>query len=156
MPSRDDIYRKYGETAEAAHLLETELGTTLLLRLALEANLLVKPDLVIAKNIMKKINKMTLGQLINLIDKNSYDNVPPLKSLREALEARNRLQHTFYRFHNNRIQSDEGRLIMMKNLEEIHGIIFSAYRETMKANGIDLDELTKSMTSLPTLHLPLD
>ena len=105
---------------------------------------------------MKRINKMTLGQLINLIDKSRYENVPPLKSLREALEARNSLQHKFYRLHNNRIQSEEGRLIMMKNLEEIHTTIFSAYRETLKANGIDLDELAETRPLLPTKHLPLE
>ena len=156
MPTRDDIYRKYGESAEAAHLLETELGTIVFLRMALEANLLAKPDPVVARSMMKRINKMTLGQLINLIDKSRYENVPPLKSLREALEARNSLQHKFYRLHNNRIQSEEGRLIMMKNLEEIHTTIFSAYRETLKANGIDLDELAETRPLLPTKHLPLE
>jgi hypothetical protein len=29
--SLDDVYRKFGETAEAAQLLETELGTLLFL-----------------------------------------------------------------------------------------------------------------------------
>jgi hypothetical protein len=27
MPSLDDVYRKFGEAAEAAQLVETELGT---------------------------------------------------------------------------------------------------------------------------------
>ena len=30
MPTLDDVYRKFGETAEAAQLLETELGTALM------------------------------------------------------------------------------------------------------------------------------
>jgi hypothetical protein len=45
---------------------------------------------------------------------------------------------------------------MMKNLEEIHTTIFSAYRETLKANGIDLDELAETRPLLPTKHLPLE
>jgi hypothetical protein len=31
MTSLDDVYRKFGETAEAAQLLETELGNILLI-----------------------------------------------------------------------------------------------------------------------------
>ena len=40
MPTLDDVYRKFGETAEAAQLLETELGTALMVVDALEENLL--------------------------------------------------------------------------------------------------------------------
>ena len=31
MPTLDDVYRKFGETAEAAQLLETDLGTIALM-----------------------------------------------------------------------------------------------------------------------------
>jgi hypothetical protein len=44
VPTLDDVYRKFGETAEAAQLLETELGTKLLVRRGVAANLLNEPN----------------------------------------------------------------------------------------------------------------
>ena len=39
MPNLDDVYRKFGETSEAAQLLETELGNILLFVQGKKANL---------------------------------------------------------------------------------------------------------------------
>lgn len=44
MPTLHDVYRKFGETAEAAQLLETELGNVLLLLGAFDEDLLAGAD----------------------------------------------------------------------------------------------------------------
>jgi hypothetical protein len=63
MPTLDDVYRKFGETAEAAQLLETELGTKLLIRRGVAANLLNQPNSALASDISEEINRHTLGSL---------------------------------------------------------------------------------------------
>jgi hypothetical protein len=40
----DDVFRKFGESAEAAQLLETELGTMLLLIRGTEEKLITEPN----------------------------------------------------------------------------------------------------------------
>ena len=49
MTSLDDVYRKFGETSEAAQLLETELGNMLMMIKGLENNLIMEknPDLAL-------------------------------------------------------------------------------------------------------------
>ena len=64
MPTLDDVYRKFGETAEAAQLLETELGTMLLMINAAEDGLFAKPDSLRAANILQAVDRHTLGQLL--------------------------------------------------------------------------------------------
>ena len=56
MTSLDDVYRKFGETAEAAQLLETELGNILLLIKGLEKNLILEQDPDLALPIYEKVN----------------------------------------------------------------------------------------------------
>jgi hypothetical protein len=48
VPTLDDVYRKFGETAEAAQLLETQLGNMLLLSHGAEAGLFTEPNPEIA------------------------------------------------------------------------------------------------------------
>ena len=64
MPTLDDVYRKFGETAEAAQLLETDLGTIALMIGCTAADLLENPDSQKATEIYQRINRQTLGQLL--------------------------------------------------------------------------------------------
>lgn len=43
MPTLDDVYRKLGAVAEAAQLLETDIGTRLLMLKCIEHNLFAEP-----------------------------------------------------------------------------------------------------------------
>lgn len=137
----DDIYCKFGFVAEAAQLLEVELGTLLLYEEAVEANLIENPNSDMATNIYTKINKFTLGRLINN-SKNKMDSVEKLESLlAAALVERNRLSHSFYREHNFRLRAelDEGRIIMRHDLDRMHEVILDAYKAVMLISGIDLE-----------------
>ena len=70
------------------------------------------------------------------------DSVEELENLlSSALVERNRLSHSFYREHNFRLQAelDEGRIIMLHDLERMHKIILDAYKAVMLISGIDLE-----------------
>ncbi len=65
MNSIDAVYRDFGFAAEAAQLLETELGT-ILLRLRCEEDDLLNGDRSTeARAILARINASTLGRLID-------------------------------------------------------------------------------------------
>ena len=153
MPSLDDVYRKFGETAEAAQLLETELGNMLLTIEAVNDSLLGAPDRKRASELLTKINRHTLGQLLERLDykTRSLDELEYLLS--NALGERNRLFHSFYRHHNFRRNSDEGRTLMLKDLQSIHDAVLEAYKAIMLLSGVDLDAAVQR--KLPTRHLPV-
>ena len=70
-----------------------------------------------------------------------------------AKAERNRLIHSFYREHNFRRNSADGRALMLRDLEAMHEKIIDAYKAVMKLSGIDLDKI--QMQGLPTGHVPI-
>ncbi|MES2160477.1 MAG: hypothetical protein V4476_04930 [Pseudomonadota bacterium] len=157
MPSLGDVYRKFGEVSEAAQLLETQLGTMLLKHGCLEADLFTSPDPVKAAEIYKWINKVTLGQLIKRLGQRTSSIVHVEELLQNALAVRNRLAHSFYLRHNLRRNSEDGREIMLKDLESMHDELLEAYKAVMVLSGIDIDKLVAEQgdASMPTGHLPI-
>lgn len=141
MPTIEDIYCKFGFVAEAAQLLETELGTLLIIEETTNADLMENPNSSMATDIYKKINKYTLGALI----KNTRSKVTSIEKLETllatALTERNRLSHSFYREHNFRLRekSDKGRIIMFEDLDRMHDVILDAYKAVMLLSGNDLE-----------------
>ena len=141
MPTLDDVYRKFGEVAEAAQLLETELGTMLFAARCMDEDLIENKDPLRASHILGSVNRQTLGQLLKALDNHtqSLDTLDSLLS--KALQERNHLFHSFYRKHNFRRNSDEGRSLMLQDLEAIHSAVFDAYKAILKLNGVDLDAM---------------
>lgn len=153
MPSLDDVYRKFGETAEAAQLIETELGTVLLAARCIEEGLLENKNPARATDILGSVNRHTLGQLLGNLN-NHTQSLDALEGvLSKALQQRNRLFHSFYRTHNFRRNSDEGRALMLEDLEVIHSALLEAYKAILRLGGIDLDRMTD--VALPKRHLPI-
>jgi len=153
VPTLDDVYRKFGFASEAAQLLETELGNMLLMAGVVEADLIDNPDPSRAAELVTFINRQTLGQLINSLNR-STDSLEELESLlTHALKERNRLSHSFFREHNFRRNSEEGRAVMMADLESIHAAILEAYKAVMLLSGVDLDKAV--LKGLPTRHVPI-
>jgi hypothetical protein len=153
MPSLDAVYRRFGEVAEAAQLLETELGNIVLAAGLVEADLIRKPNKDLASAIFKRINRQTLGQLLKSAGSH-IKTAPELEALLlSALDERNRLAHSFYRQHNFRRNSDEGRAIMISDLEAIHETLLNAYQAVLALSGIDLEAL--SGQPLPNKHVPI-
>ena len=157
MAKLDDIYRKFGEISEAAQLLETELGNLLVAHKCIGAGLLENPDPGKATAIYKQINRQTLGQLIQSLGPgaDSFANLEQL--LAKALASRNRLTHSFYLQHNLRRNSDDGRNVMLRDLEAIHDDLLEAYKAVLLLSGIDLEKLVAEhgSSALPTGHLPI-
>lgn len=153
MPSIEDVYAKFGEAAEAAQLLETELGNILLAEAVNQHGFAKVRNKALAKKIIGEIDRKSLGQLISSVRKS----VPPPDHLAEelsiALEERNRLNHSFYREHNFRRNSEEGRAVMVADLQVIHDRILRAYVSVMVLSGVDIT--TDSLTLTPTTYLPL-
>jgi hypothetical protein len=153
MPTLDDVYRKFGEAAEAAQLIETELGNMLLQLRCGNEGLLENTNPARAADILGTINRKTLGQLLNSLNNHtqSLDTLDCVLS--KALEERNRLFHSFYRSHNFRRNSEEGRALMLQDLETIHSALLDAYKAILALTGVDLDKLAG--VNLPTRHLPI-
>jgi hypothetical protein len=158
MPTLDEVYRKFGETAEAAQLLETEIGTIALMIGCSAADLVTNPDPSRATEIYQRINRQTLGQLLKNVGR-STDTLDHLAELLDrALKARNRLSHSFYLRHNFRRNSDQGRQIMLDDLHKIHVTIFDAYKGVLRLSGVDLDAIdydSIDLERLPNQHLQL-
>ena len=157
MPTLDEVYRKFGEVSEAAQLLETELGTMLLEHKCIDAGLLEHPSSERATAIYKQINKQTLGQLIRSFGTIGHSVEDLEQLLLDALASRNRLTHTFYLQHNLRRNSDDGREVMLRDLEAMHDDLLEAYKALSLISGADLDALVDEFGDLPlpTGHLPI-
>ena len=152
MANLDDVYRKFGEAAEAAQLLETELGNILLAIEGSEKGLLERQDKELARNILNKIERSTLGTLLRSIENKIGDSKTTNTILEKALHERNRLSHSFYREHNFRRNSSEGCEVMLQDLEKMHEAILEAYKITLALSGIDIESLD---LPLPTGHVPI-
>jgi hypothetical protein len=153
MPKLDDVYWKFGFAAEAAQLLETELGNRLIEHGIVEENLVNQRNPTRAADLFRQINHHTLGQLIIKL-KTKNQSIPNLEGvLTKALDERNRLFHSFYRQHNLSRNSDEGRQRMLDDLEAIHSTLLNAYKAVLLLSGGDVDKL--SAIELPTKHLPI-
>jgi hypothetical protein len=154
MPTLDDVYCKFGFASEAAQLLETELGNLLFAAGAAEQNLLDDPNPEAALRLINGINRQTLGRLFY----NAKTAVERLAEVEELLEravaARNRLSHSFYRQHNFRRNTDEGRAVMLNDLESLHDEILNAYKAVMLLSGIDLETAPPDLT-FPTRRVPI-
>lgn len=153
MPTLDDIYHKFGFASEAAQLLETQLGNMLFAASAIEGGLLAAPDVARAEDLISSVNRHTLGQLLKSLRK-SHEPIDNLEALlTRALAERNRLVHSFYREHNFRKNSEEGRALMMIDLECIHDVLLEAYTAVLRLSGVDLAD--SEGCDIPTRHLPI-
>ena len=154
MPTMDDIYRKFGDASEAAQLLETELGTHLLILQADEIDAFLGDRGEEATEILRRINRSTLGQVLRKLKGghpqfNDADGV-----FAAALAARNRLAHSFYRRHGLGKFSDEGRVRMLEDLKQIHTTLLEAYKLALALGGIDIDALVAQVRAMSSRDKP--
>jgi hypothetical protein len=153
MPSLENVYEKFGAVAEAAQLLETQIGNTLLSMAVTERDLATWQNLTLAKKVFAEVDRKTLGQLMATFLKNGAVSPDLEQLLVSALEDRNRLNHAFYRSHNFHRNSERGRVIMLQDLDSMHGNIIAAYVAMMRLSGVDIEQIDTAPS--PTRHLPL-
>ena len=126
--TREELYAKFGITAEGDQLFETELGTLLLCSQALEQGWHVAPDGEKARVALDEINRSTLGRLLTTLKGHVRLEDGLEDRFASALKARNRLIHGFYERHNFEIQTGEGRDAMIDDLEGANEELFQAWR----------------------------
>jgi len=153
MSSLNKVYEKFGEVAEAAQLLETQLGNLLLKHGAEAEDLIINQRPERAEALVKEVNRKTLGALLR------SPGLAPLSEgvvealFAEALKQRNRLNHGFYREHNFRRNSAAGCTEMLGDLERIHDVLLDAYKAAMLLSGIDISAFMPK--DAPIRHLEL-
>ena len=153
MPTLSEVYSKFGDAAEAAQLLETELDN-ILLSAAIDKHGFEKTkNKELAKKILGEIDRKTLGQLIQELKKSGGPGEKLQDLLALALSERNRLNHSFYRQHNLRRDTEEGRVIMLADLEAIHERLLAAYAAVLPLGGIEITE--DAILKAQSGHLPL-
>jgi hypothetical protein len=115
--------------------------------------LLENKNPALAGYILDSVNRQTLGQLLKSANNHlqSFDSLDSL--LTEARNGRNRLSHSFYRGHNFRGNSDEGRTLMLTDLDTIHSALPLAYKAVLALSGVDLDAIAEMQ--LQRNHLPI-
>lgn len=146
MATRDELYTKFGITAGAAQLFETELGKLLLSISAIENGWYVKPDPVNARKELDQIEAHTLWRLLGVLKGKVPFDEHLAERFASALKARNRLNHGFFERHNFKIQTDEGRDVMIAYLEEPHEELFQVWRFASGLTAAMAELLTKLRT----------
>lgn len=125
-----ELYAEFGMVAEKAQVLEFEAGNVALVFLTIffDKNDITPELTEMFKNIVDDLNHKTFGAMVRQLKKtlNLSDSI--IEVIDEALERRNYLTHHFFRTHNFRLFSEEGRKIMMAELKEIQEIIDKAHQ----------------------------
>ena len=140
MATRNAVYAKFGVTAEAAQLFETDLGTIIL---ALEGEVRqwhVSPDPNAAAAFYDRLNSKTLGQLLGTLKQ--YANLEGVEEVfTSGLLARNRLNHGFFESHNYAIDKPKGRDAIIADLETLHNQLFAAWQLASHVSRFLVDRL---------------
>lgn len=153
MASREEVYQKFGIAAEAAQLLETELSTLLLGFRGLESDWhITGPDREAGLKAVAEIDGHTLGAMLKKLKGVVEIDDFLAEKLTSALKDRNRLIHGFYEKHNFKIDTDEGRDIMMADLDKLHTNLFEAWQI---AGGMT-STFTAMIMELKENKVPLD
>lgn len=129
MTTRDELYAKFGRTAEAAQLYETELGTLLLAVRAQQQGWHIVSGGETAQKEWRAINASTMGQLLGRLREQIPFEEDIVGLFTSALSARNRLVHGFFLEHGFAIQTVEGRRAMMDDLDELHKEFLNAWQQ---------------------------
>lgn len=143
MATRDQVYLKFGEVAEAAQLFETNLGTVILATRAVSESWHKKPDPNAARKVLESINRKTLGVLLNEVRKIITFDSNTEKLLIDALNARNELMHGFYEKHNFKIFNDDGCDEMISDLECLHSKLTFGWQSALSI----ADVISKSISN---------
>jgi hypothetical protein len=136
MATREELYAKFGVTAEAAQLLETDLGTIVLVVEGWKNGWHVRAEPERATEFYERLNRKTLGQLLREVKLHIQFDDAIAEKLEIGLAARNRLNHGFYERHNFAIQTDDGRDKMIEDLESLHTQLFEAWQTSVKLVAI--------------------
>ena len=119
---QDQLYAKFGRTAEMAQLLEIDVGNVVLAIAVIPVKTaeITEEERACFRALVDDLNRKPLGQLLKCIRPLIAIDERVVSQIDTALERRNYLMHRFFRTHNFRIFSEEGREIMSRDLDEIY------------------------------------
>jgi hypothetical protein len=123
------LYLEFGRTAEMAQLMEMEAGNLALsfVSLAFDPSKITDDERNLLRTIVDDVNSRTFGNLLKQIRKIGGVSEDIQHIVDEALEKRNYLVHNFFRTHNLRINSEDGRKTMIADLIAIHESLSRAH-----------------------------
>ena len=125
-----ELYAEFGMVSEKAQVLEVEAGNVALtfLTIFIDKNNITTELKKMYSDIVDDLNSKTFGALVRQLKKtlNLSDSI--IAVIDEALDRRNYLTHHFFRTHNFRLFSEEGRKIMMAELKEIREKLDKAHQ----------------------------
>lgn len=143
----DNVYILFGKASNWANLLEEEL-----VKICTMNDFVIHQEKYRAKakdpkSITKKIQKYTIGKLINELKKElgkDYE-VKVDEIFKPALEKRNYLIHNFFLVHHEDLHNSKIFGPAVCELHEIKNILFSAVEFANKVSNTQFDLLTKSI-----------
>ena|ERR1700674_4132053 len=123
------LYLEFGRTAEMAQVMELEAGNLALsfAAFAFDPSKITDDERCLLRAIVDDVNSRTFGNLLKQIRKIGGVDEGIQRIVDEALEKRNYLVHKFFRSHNLRINSEEGRKEMIADLGAIHESLSRAH-----------------------------
>lgn len=138
----DQLYTKFGRTAEMAQSLEVEAGNVFLGIVAIwvKTDEITDEQRAFHRDLVNDLNRRTLGDLLRHMRPLIAHDESVVSGIDTALERRNYLMHGFFRTHNFRIFSEEGRGIMSRELDEIYRSLAFA-RASLGAFTLMLEKL---------------
>lgn len=118
----DELYAKFGRTAEMAQVMELEAGNLALsyVLTAFDVNNLTREQKLFLRSLSEDIDRRTFGNLVNILKKSMNVDQAIKDAVDSALEKRNYLTHRFFRTHNFAIHSAEGRAKMIEELSNLY------------------------------------
>jgi hypothetical protein len=123
------LYFEFGRTAEMAQIMEMQAGNLALsfVSLAFDPSKITDDERGLLRALVDDVNSRTFGNLLKQIRKIGSVSEGIQQTVDEALEKRNYLVHKFFRSHNLRINSEEGRKEMIADLRAIHASLSRAH-----------------------------
>jgi len=143
MATRQQVYAKFGEVAELAQLLETELGSLLFADEGLRQGAYSLEQWESGRDVLAAINRRTLGGSLAAYRKRFSAALDVDQVMDSALAARNRLMHGFYLAHARRIETPDGCEGMIADLELIRTDLWPAYEFAATLADLLLQEATR-------------
>ena len=150
-----DLYAEFGMTAEMAQVLEVAAGNVAIgfLAMFVTEGKVTPDETEVYRAVVNDVNRKTFGALLKHIKKTMNLSDSMIAIVDEALDRRNYVTHHFFRTHNFRLYSEEGRKVMLAELKEIQAKLGLAQKmlEAMVAlmeqiagrKPLDLDWLQK-------------
>ena len=128
MNDSEEVYRHFGHAAEMAQVLELAAGNLALVYITMwfDPKAITLDQRKYFQSLIDDSNSRTFGNLIRILKDAATmpDNMIALLDL--AVEKRNYLIHHFFRTHNFAIGSEDGRLAMCAELQDIYSTLSTA------------------------------